>query len=335
MTKNTTKVVHWFNRLHSTSDILTLSLMTCLFVITMVVLLNVRRRKRRLMLNAKPYGVHQRLLIDTSRKGSKSNIITSSSSSSNNSSNTNDNEDVHQTLTHNWIWTDLFTQPTYCNVCEHVIVSGVCCSYCNLYADWKCAKRADKQFKCKEIVSTTRGDIASEDGVDGGVNNDDDDDEEVPKWKHHWVKGNLKLANNASVCCVCNEGECGCAPTLSDFKCAWCWHTAHEACLKTASTTTTTTSKKQVLDECTFNAAWHRLLLKPNFIRRKESATSDAGSICLTDIEIRQSVLHANADNAADWTPLFVFANPKSGNHDADAIIRIFTTLLNPLQVQQ
>lgn len=34
-----------------------------------------------------------------------------------------------------------------------------------------------------------------------------------------------------------------------------------------------------------------------------------------------------------DWTPLLVFANPKSGSQDADDLVNMFTTLLNPLQV--
>lgn len=47
------------------------------------------------------------------------------------------------------------------------------------------------------------------------------------------------------------------------------------------------------------------------------------------------SDLRVNKDGVSDpdWSPLIVFANPKSGSQDADELLNMFTTLLNPLQV--
>jgi hypothetical protein len=82
------------------------------------------------------------------------------------------------------------------------MVSGLCCVYCNLYADEKCLKKAEK-LKCKKLFS-----IKEESTTVAQLNYE-------KNLMHSWIKGNLKLN---SVCCVCNEDDCGCAPNLHDYK---------------------------------------------------------------------------------------------------------------------
>lgn len=91
-------------------------------------------------------------------------------------------------LAHDWLVHDLFAKPTYCNVCDTVMVGGVQCSQCNLYADEKCLKRADKMFKCKQVFEAERVDNLEESSLQ---------DAKLFKrtWHHCWVKGNLKLEN--------------------------------------------------------------------------------------------------------------------------------------------
>ena len=63
-------------------------------------------------------------------------------------------------------------------------MSGIQCSQCNLFADEKCLKRADKMFKCKQVFECDR------------VDNREGDKTSFRRiWHHAWVKGNLKLDN--------------------------------------------------------------------------------------------------------------------------------------------
>ena len=100
----------------------------------------------------------------------------------------------------------------------------------------------------------------------------------------------------------------------------WCWRTAHETCLNCVSS--------NLVEECDFGQ-FSRLLLKPNLISSSETFLNATNELALSDVTIstsKVSLMH-------NWTPLIVFANPKSGNNDADIIAKSLTTLLNPLQV--
>lgn len=103
---------------------------------------------------------------------------------------------------HRWCMTDLFTQPTYCNISENHIISGAFCDSCGICVDASLIKEANKKLPCKELSN------------------------KCEFQKHHWVRGNLPLC---SVCCDCNEA-CGQLPKLSDYRCLWCARTIHEQC---------------------------------------------------------------------------------------------------------
>ena len=103
---------------------------------------------------------------------------------------------------HRWCTTDLFSQPTYCNISGGHIIAGAFCDLCGICVEERHMKAADKQLRCKALA-----DMSS-------------------LHRHHWVRGNLPLL---SVCSVC-EGPCGDLPQLADYKCCWCWRTVHEQC---------------------------------------------------------------------------------------------------------
>lgn len=291
--KHTIKFANWLSKWNSFNDILTITVVTSVFVILVVLLLSLKRRK---------------LFIFKSNNNNKS-LFNSSSVGLGNYLVKKKTEKYYQPH-HNWHLNDLLTQPTYCNVCECVMmVSGVCCTYCNLYADEKCLKKADKMFKCKQIFDNLN---------DLNENNLNNEKKTVRKWPHHWIKGNLKLN---SVCCICNEDDAGSLPNLNDYKCVWCWRTAHESCLDRVST-------PNLVEECNFGKL-SRLLLRPNLI----SESTPSAILNLNEIKLNDSVRNGYSTYIKDWTPLIVFANPKSGNNDADEIIKNLTTLLNPLQV--
>ena len=54
---------------------------------------------------------------------------------------------------HNFVATDLFSQPLYCNVCEDGLVEGFSCDACGVTVHPSCAKFAHKQFRCKAMSS--------------------------------------------------------------------------------------------------------------------------------------------------------------------------------------
>jgi diacylglycerol kinase (ATP) len=290
---HTIRFANWLEKLNDWSSIFTMTLATTLFVIVVVLLLSLKRRK---------------FLFFNRALTTKANLI-------------KNHTNKKSVQNHYWYYNDLFTKPTYCNICEGVMVSGVSCIYCNLYADEKCLKRAEKMFKCKQMCecvdadSTTSTNNSSKESSAkiGAVRRSGS---YTKAWQHHWIKGNLKLN---SVCFFCNE-DSGVGPNLNDFKCAWCQRTAHEKCLNSVSTV--------AHDDCDFGD-FKRLMLKPNFLflRKKQST-----NITLEDISVDRDIVNS-AGLTSDWTPLFVFANPKSGNNDADLIVSHMTTILNPLQV--
>ena len=278
--KNTIRFANWLHKWSSWSDILTVTIITSLFVIVVVVIMSLKRRK---------------LLIFNKFRSEKEKIFHGSQKR------------------HNWHLNSLFTKPIYCNVCESLMTSGVSCSYCNLYADEKCYKKADKLFRCKKVCENI-------------MNSDKDEHVDIDnkkivyerKWQHQWVKGNLRLD---SVCSICNESDCGNLPNLSDFKCVWCWRSVHEKCFNNVST-------PKLVDECDFGSL-RRIVLRPNLLLIK----AQKSDLTIKDVKLDHETISLYYTDPDQWTPLFVLANKKSGNNDAEAIISTMTTILNPLQV--
>jgi diacylglycerol kinase (ATP) len=281
--KHTIKFANWLSKWNDWHSILGICLLTSLFVIIFVFILSLKRRKLiQSPSTLRNYFLRRKKLDD----------------------------EPH----HNWSHSDLFTKPTFCNVCENgmMVSGGLCCTYCNLYVDVNCLKNAEKKFKCKKLINTKKA-LSNETTTDSSSLT-------FNKWAHHWIKGNLKLN---SVCSICQEDDVGDEPGLNGFKCAWCWRTAHEKCINAVST-------PNLVDECDFGN-FSRILLKPNLIVYDTQALikSNSGPLSLTNF----SLLTSQASLLHNWTPLIVFANPKSGNNDADMIVRSLTSLLNPLQV--
>lgn len=101
---------------------------------------------------------------------------------------------------HKWCTTDLFTEPTYCNISENHILNGAFCDSCGICVHEKYIKEANKKLRCKELSNKC----------------------EIQK--HHWVRGNLQLC---STCYICGEAS-GQQPGLCDYRCLWCARTIHE-----------------------------------------------------------------------------------------------------------
>ncbi|KAF2357512.1 Diacylglycerol kinase catalytic domain, partial [Trinorchestia longiramus] len=132
---------------------------------------------------------------------------------------------------HHWGHSGSFLDPSYCSVCEAVIVSsgGASCDCCGLCTDNdECVANADENIPCKPrtLINT---DITS----------------------HHWVKGNLPTSS--CLCVVCGE-ECGEGVGLVDFMCAWCSRTVHTAC------------KPQLGQHCNFGSL-ERFVVPPHCVQ--------------------------------------------------------------------
>jgi diacylglycerol kinase (ATP) len=311
--KHTVKFANWLNKWNSWSNQISVILATLIFVVVFVYLLKLKRRR-----------IASYFLRITGRinKGQQQQPL-----------------NQH----HNWHMNDLFNRPTYCNVCECVMVSGVYCTFCNLFADDKCLKKADKLFKCKQLCMNyeTRSNSAASplSNKEPQLENQHHQQHQpayIRKWPHHWIKGNLPLSSN---CFVCND-ECGSQPSLSDYKCVWCWRTAHEKCLDRVST-------PSLVDECNFGEH-QQLILKPDHLTqtvRLPGLANKSVNLSLNDVKLNEALISSlapsqfilesklNENIDSGWTPLFVFANLKSGSNDADHIIRAMSTYLNPLQV--
>ena len=96
---------------------------------------------------------------------------------------------------HDWHYTDLFGQPSYCCVCAQHILRGTFCSCCGLRVCEGCLKKADQHFLCKEIVMRSEGGAHS-------------------SMPHHWIRGNVPLCSH---CMVCKQ-QCGTQPKLCDYR---------------------------------------------------------------------------------------------------------------------
>ncbi|XP_050776686.1 diacylglycerol kinase epsilon isoform X2 [Gopherus flavomarginatus] len=119
--------------------------------------------------------------------------------------------DIFRKSKHDWHYTDLFGQPTYCCVCAQHILQGAFCNCCGLCVHEGCLKKADHHFLCKEIMMRSDG-------------------EPHTSMAHHWIRGNVPLC---SYCVVCKQ-QCGTQPKLCDYRCVWCQHTVHDDCMQSS-----------------------------------------------------------------------------------------------------
>jgi diacylglycerol kinase (ATP) len=245
--KNTIKFSNWITKINSFSEIVTITIITFLFVSVLCLL---TRKKRQ--------------LYDRVFRSKRSQ--------------------------HRWNFTDIFQTPTYCNICQNLIVTGVYCERCNVFVDDKCIRRAEQELKCKTLYvrkQNVRFDC----------------------WPHKWVQGNLEFH---SVCHRCKI-DCGNTPGLVDYKCVWCWRTLHEKCLHDSND-----------ENCDFGCL-KQIILTPNCLECDLEAEQ-----CLSKMNVNKNGVDSMSRN---WTPIIVFANPKSGSADAEDIMKSFCKYLNPLQV--
>ncbi|CAM5155887.1 unnamed protein product [Eretmochelys imbricata] len=117
--------------------------------------------------------------------------------------------DIFRKSKHDWHYTDLFGQPTYCCVCAQHILQGAFCNCCGLCVHEGCLKKADRHFLCKEIMMRSNGEAHT-------------------SMAHRWIRGNVPLCSH---CVVCKQ-QCGTQPKLCDYRCVWCQHTVHDECMQ-------------------------------------------------------------------------------------------------------
>ncbi|XP_019372695.1 PREDICTED: diacylglycerol kinase epsilon isoform X2 [Gavialis gangeticus] len=141
-------------------------------------------------------------------------------------------QDIFRKSKHDWQYTDLFGQPTYCCVCGQHILQGAFCDCCGLRVDEGCLKKADRRFLCKEIVLQSESRPGS-------------------CMLHHWIRGNVPLC---SYCLVCKQ-QCGTQPKLCDYRCIWCQHTVHDECMQNSLKS----------EECTFGE-FRNLIIPPYYL---------------------------------------------------------------------
>ncbi|XP_039436875.1 diacylglycerol kinase epsilon [Culex pipiens pallens] len=118
---------------------------------------------------------------------------------------------------HAWKSIKLLNRSCFCSICEILMSSnGVFCENCGVCSDNGCVRKADVEFRCKELRIRSRADDGKES-------------------RHLWVRGNLPLA---SECCVCAEDvDQVSEPGLYGQRCAWCQRTAHDKCFSEVSST--------------------------------------------------------------------------------------------------
>ncbi|XP_062550103.1 diacylglycerol kinase epsilon [Armigeres subalbatus] len=116
---------------------------------------------------------------------------------------------------HAWKSVRFQNRACFCSICEILMSSnGVFCENCGVCSDNGCIRKADIEFRCKELRIRSRADDGKES-------------------RHLWVKGNLPLA---SECCVCaGDIDQISEPGLYGQRCAWCQRSAHDKCFSEVS----------------------------------------------------------------------------------------------------
>jgi len=123
---------------------------------------------------------------------------------------------------------------------------------------------------------------------------------------HHWNK-----SMSADVTCyVCFSDDDTDNVLGHFFQCIWCQRFLHENCINTF---------EQI---CDFGI-YRKYILPPFCVKTKKRFKNMSKQII-------EKVVNPGWEN---WTPLFIFANKKSGNNDGTLIISHFRRLLNPIQV--
>ncbi|XP_055628581.1 diacylglycerol kinase epsilon [Toxorhynchites rutilus septentrionalis] len=118
---------------------------------------------------------------------------------------------------HAWKPMKLLGRSCFCSICENLMSSnGVFCENCGVCSDNGCVRKADVEFRCKELRTRTRADDGKES-------------------RHLWIRGNLPLGLE---CCVCSEDvDQTSEPGLYGHRCAWCQRATHDKCFSEISNT--------------------------------------------------------------------------------------------------
>lgn len=129
---------------------------------------------------------------------------------------------------------------------------------------------------------------------------------------HTWVRGNLPLLSECSKCL----NPCGDKPQLADLRCLWCQKTVHEYCVEDDSDFRN--------DDCTFGP-FRPIIIPPTSVTVREEGWRGKKKLVVTAIK---------PPEVANWRPLVVLANPRSGGKDGEEVMCMLRRLLNPVQVR-
>ncbi|KAI5612135.1 diacylglycerol kinase alpha, partial [Silurus asotus] len=190
-----------------------------------------------------------------------------------------------------------FNKPTYCNVCQNMLLGlrkqGLCCTCCRYTVHGRCANR--------NPAPCTRTYVKSK--KDAGIST------------HDWITGN------------CESGKCDkCQKKIKGVhgkSCVWCHATRHNECANLEPL------------ECNCGPLKDHILppwaIYPVIKERqnclKNGAADDTEYYTTPDGQVLQVI------PIRDTHPLLVFVNPKSGGKQGERVLRKFQYLLNPRQV--
>ncbi len=182
----------WLTKWNNWDQIMAALLATSIFVVVIVLLYSLKKRK---------------LTLFSRSNSHKANQI--------------DSPILEYKPRHNWKYNDLFSTPTYCNGCEELIVAGLCCTFCGIFSDETCLKKVDNHHQCKKICNSIfsvadKASLADKRQVTEALNDLTNGPYKLYKqdWPHHWVKGNLELNTYCFLC----MNECCNSPGLNDFR---------------------------------------------------------------------------------------------------------------------
>lgn len=189
---------------------------------------------------------------------------------------------------HRWVMVDIFPETSYCNIGDYPIKHGARCDSCGICVDDHNMKEANKTIQCKP--SAVKGEITN----------------------HHWVRGNIPLYSDCSVC----GQSCGREAQICDMRCVWCKRVIHDACSRGHQTFNPV---------CDFGQ-YKQIIVPPHCLELKR-----------TGIKGRRHLVVARATqpHIEGWRPLIVLGNRKSGNNEGEIVLCAFRDILNPAQVSK